>query len=496
MKLLSSLWSKLAVVSLILSLCIFPIVSTNVYAQDEPGINVTKTADPTQGAPSTEVTFKIVVTNTGDSTLNPVIVNDTLPDGLSYVTGSGAVGEAAAEPTTSDNITLTWDLEALGSSDNATITFNAHIDAGDAGTLTNSVEAIGTPPAGANVSSTATADVTRLAPGINVTKIADPAQGAPSTEVTFEIVVTNTGDSTLNPVIVNDTLPAGLSYIPGNGSVGGVATEPTTSANILTWDLGALGSSDNTTIAFKAHIDPGDAGTLTNKVVAIGTPPAGANVSSTATAAVTRLAPGISITKTADPTKATPSTEVTFEIVVTNTGDCTLDPVKVNDTLPDGLSYVTGSGLVGGVPTPPTTSDNITLTWDLGALDSGVSTTITFKTKIDIGDVGTLTNSVEAIGTPPDGANVSNTATADVTILSKSCWTKAEILKRSGVHGKGINHAPGLQKPFNPNSKAAENAGKKDRDGEEEHLKIRQRTENQGNAKWKLKIRQMVENHQ
>jgi len=37
---------------------------------------------------------------------------------------------------------------------------------------------------------------------------------------------------------------------------------------------------------------------------------------------------------------------------------------------------------------------------------------------------------------------------------------KADILKGSGVTGKGIDKAPGLQKEFNEKSKAAENAGK------------------------------------
>ncbi len=40
--------------------------------------------------------------------------------------------------------------------------------------------------------------------------------------------------------------------------------------------------------------------------------------------------------------------------------------------------------------------------------------------------------------------------------------TKAEILMGSGVLGKGLNTAPGLQKPFNPKSQAGERAGKKD----------------------------------
>jgi len=39
--------------------------------------------------------------------------------------------------------------------------------------------------------------------------------------------------------------------------------------------------------------------------------------------------------------------------------------------------------------------------------------------------------------------------------------TKADILKGSGVPGKGLDKAPGLQKPFNPDSKAGEHAGKK-----------------------------------
>ena len=39
--------------------------------------------------------------------------------------------------------------------------------------------------------------------------------------------------------------------------------------------------------------------------------------------------------------------------------------------------------------------------------------------------------------------------------------TKAEILGTSGVEGKGISTAPGLDKEFNPKSKAAGKAGKK-----------------------------------
>ena len=85
-------------------------------------------------------------------------------------------------------------------------------------------------------------------------------------------------------------------------------------------------------------------------------------------------------------------------------------------------------------------------------------------------------------------AHTDNTTSGNVTM------TKAEILKLSGVPGKGIKKAPGLQKLFNPKSQAAEHAGKKNRDKKEEQLQIRQMTENHGATKGQLKIRQRVEN--
>lgn len=49
-----------------------------------------------------------------------------------------------------------------------------------------------------------------------------------------------------------------------------------------------------------------------------------------------------------------------------------------------------------------------------------------------------------------------NGVTYSVTPSTKAC-----VLTGSGVLGKGIENAPGLQKPFNPKSQATENAGKK-----------------------------------
>ncbi len=54
-----------------------------------------------------------------------------------------------------------------------------------------------------------------------------------------------------------------------------------------------------------------------------------------------------------------------------------------------------------------------------------------------------------------------DTGSFDSVLVTTSAATKADVLIGSGVTGKGLSDAPGLQKPFNPNSQAADNAGKK-----------------------------------
>ena len=58
----------------------------------------------------------------------------------------------------------------------------------------------------------------------------------------------------------------------------------------------------------------------------------------------------------------------------------------------------------------------------------------------------------------------------------------------SGVPGKGIDKAPGLQKPFNPNSNAAEHAGKKDKGNKhQENNSEKNKEKNKGKHKGKNK---------
>lgn len=99
----------------------------------------------------------------------------------------------------------------------------------------------------------------------------------------------------------------------------------------------------------------------------------------------------------------------TFNINITNTGETPLDPVKVEDTLPVGMSYVFDSK--GGL------AQGLNITWhNIGHLEIGASTKIKLVTRIDPGTTGWLENFVAVTGTPPTGYNVKDNDTADLFI--------------------------------------------------------------------------------
>lgn len=145
------------------------------------------------------------------------------------------------------------------------------------------------------------------------------------------------------------------------------------------------------------------------------------------------------ITKTAAPSPASLGDTITYTYTITT------DNVTVNNiTLEDDR--------LGVIPL------------DTTSLGPGDNVTVTANYTVVITDFpGPIVNTATATGTDPVGNPVSatsNSVSVSITI-NKSLMTKAEILKLSGVPGKGIDQAPGLQKPFNPKSRAAERAGKK-----------------------------------
>jgi plastocyanin len=289
---------------------------------------------------------------------------------------------------------------------------------------------------------------------LSISKSADPTSAAVGDNITYTYtIVNNTDNITDNITLVDDKL----------GTI--IDQDKQTS----------LGASENITVTATYTVKEDDLpGPLVNIATVSGTDPDGNTITDNVSASVKLIyTASIQVTKTANPTSASPGENITYTYTITNTGNVTVDNITLTD---DKLGTITLS------------TTNL-------APGENVTATATYTTTIS--DLpGPIINTATVTGTDPTGESISLTSDpVSVSLyINKRLLTKAEILKLSGVPGKGIEKAPGLQKLFNPKSQAAEHAGKKDKDKEEEQLQIRQMTENHGAAKGQLKIRRRVEN--
>ena len=129
-----------------------------------------------------------------------------------------------------------------------------------------------------------------------------------------------------------------------------------------------------------------------------------------------------------------------FTINVSNTGETPLNPVKVIDTLPKGMSYITDDNKPKGVP------ESNKIIWpNVGPLDLNESKFIHVFTKVDKNAAGRLTNNVTVIGTPvPDGYDVVSSDEENVDVLPpKECCNRVSHNYESITLGNQNAHAFG-----------------------------------------------------
>ncbi|HMX15515.1 MAG TPA: SdrD B-like domain-containing protein [Rhodocyclaceae bacterium] len=172
-------------------------------------------------------TFTITLSNSGSSPLNVVSFTDDPIDGTAAgnlnayglkVTGSSTTcaGGSTAATVNATGVTLTGGTIPAGGSCAVNVTFTGIAQsAGVPITYTNSIAAgavnVGNP---ALVSQSASASIL-VADDLRVLKSATPATAAPGNPVRYQVTVQNYGVAAINNLVVNDTLPAGMTYLTG-----------------------------------------------------------------------------------------------------------------------------------------------------------------------------------------------------------------------------------------------------------------------------------------
>jgi len=220
-------------------------------------LEVTKSADPQVINPGDAATFTISVVNQGPDDATGVVVTDTLPAELSYVSHSG---DGTYDPGTG-----VWTIGDLALS--ASVSLDIVVTGTELGSFTNVAEVTdaneqdsdSTPDDGTGDDwDDATVTIVEVDPIIDLelTKDVDPATVTVGDETVFTISVVNQGPDDATGVVVTDTLPAGLTYVAdaGDGSYDSATG---------VWTIGDLAVGASVAMTLTATVD--EAGSFTNE---------------------------------------------------------------------------------------------------------------------------------------------------------------------------------------------------------------------------------------
>lgn len=259
------------------------------------------------------------------------------------------------------------------------------------------------------------------APRVTVTKSANVTGALVGDTIRYTVTTTNTGTANATDTIVTDTLPAGLAFVAGSVTVGGVA-RPT---NDITAGVpvGTLAPGASISVAYSARVV-----SMPSTQLLVNTANVSFNFQSVAGGPVTPAtipsnavtlpvySPILVMSKTANTANATVGNPVTYTITATNTGNIA-GTTTITDPIPAGSTFVPNSVTVGGVTVP---GANIAAGVSVGSIAPGGAATVTFQVvSSTLPSPPQLVNQASAAFTftVPDGRTSNGTAASNTVSI-------------------------------------------------------------------------------
>ena len=391
--------------------------------------------------------WRLQVRNTGNAAGYDVDVTDVLPVNWTYDANSARVSVAGAtatatEPTTvsPDRRTLTWtDLGDIAAGQSIIITLTATPQPGVTTTPgvgssiphVNTVSTLGRDGDGntANASGTysqgpASANAFIAAADLQVTKTPDGGSVTAGVPFDWTIAVRNNGpDTSVAPITVTDTLPAGLEFISAAGS--GWSCPAPTGATLTCTRGTNLATNATSTITVRMRPPAGVAnGTgFDNGATVVGTTldPVPGNNTDTGWVTTTTAA-DLRIVKERATATVVAGGEVDWTLAVTNLGpSVSRSQITVTDVMPTGLTYVEATGTDWTCTFAPVTKTmECTYGKDLAVNERAPVITLTTQLAADIAPGTIITNTGTVTGTTPDPNPGNNTDDATGTVTASA----------------------------------------------------------------------------
>ncbi len=335
------------------------------------------------------VTYTITVTNADTATAAAlgVVIVDTLPVGVEYVSGSAKIGGSPALTAVTADRVLTIPVGDIAVGTTATVTFKVKVlPAAKGNSIRNEGVVTSSNHTELKIDDKNEARVT--APELTAEKTSNRGDNTcVGDTVTYTITVENEGDGAAKNVVIEDTLPAGVEYVADSATIGGSpALTAVTADRVLTIPVGDIAVGTTATVTFKVKVLPAAKGnSIRNECEVTCDNHAKLKIDDGNGALVT--APDLTAEKTSnrgdDGTSTYVNDIVTYTIKVENKGNGAAKNVVIEDTLPDGVDYVSGSAKIGGeTATTQVSHGNGVLTISVGDIAVDQTVEVTFKVKV------------------------------------------------------------------------------------------------------------------
>lgn len=310
-----------------------------------PGLSIVQTPQQPILYNGDSATFTVQITNTGDVTLSDVtVVNQVTADCDRTNLGELAAGASTSYTCSSD--ALTADLSSQ--------------------IMVTGTHSLGT------VNDTDTAVVDTIDPDLDFTITADASQILSGSDVTFTLALTNTGDVALSSVEVNDTAVLACAQSIGTLAIGADTSFECTASNV---------TADFVHQPVVSATHPLDTISRTDSVL------------------VDVFSPDVDITKLPDFQYALRGSDVTFDIVVTNTSGTEMSNVMVSDPM-TGCSQNLGTLADMAQQTVECTATNVQADFSAAAQVTGTLPIVGQVSSSDLASVDVIDPAIVVTITP------------------------------------------------------------------------------------------------
>jgi uncharacterized repeat protein (TIGR01451 family) len=403
-------------------------------ATNAADLSLTLTDSPDPVTVGSNLTYTATVSNNGPNPATGVVLTDTLPAGVNFVSASSRCSQSGG--------TVACNLGDLASG--ATVPVTIVVMPTQTGTITNTASVTSSVNDSNTANNTATTSTTVNAPSANLSislsDSPDPVQVG--SNLTYTVNVFNNGPSTATGVTVTDSLPSSVTFVSVTSTQG-----TCTGTSAITCNLGTLNSGTSARVIIV--VTPTRAGTITNTASVTATEPDPNQANNTASQNTTVLAPRRPLEPVA---RETGRVSLSIDGLGTSQGSGIIQVEK-----PAGATvrkaFLAAAAVFGftDLPNGNVRIDGVGVNWDL-VTSTSISSVNTFadvtsivKPKIDAAAAGRVDFAITEI----NSSRIDGETLAVIFDDPNQTTTNTVILLFGAQDVRGDSFAIGLAEPIN-----------------------------------------------